>query len=258
MNYGEIEEVLKEHGQNSMIEQLREAIGREAVDLMAGFDKLTEETAIAQARDFYATDISRWLEEGGMLDAKALLEHRSRYSQSWAFAAIIESLQQKEIEEIAIPEVDPDTLTRICIANAELGSLVADLIGRIHAPVESDHPHPSYNIFRDLAKVLDHAKAPDKATSGRYLSCVERLEALLEQMEDGQMVSNQPTAWADPGALMMKALENICWLVANIHQAHHKSGGEWRTCSEGTCNSVAHILAQSGHDKNLQPIPVLL
>lgn len=259
MQYSEIEEALKEHGQNSMIEQLREAVGREAVDLMAGFENLSQSTAIAQAREFYAVDISRWLNDGGQLVATDLLEKRARYSQSWAFAAIINGLQQKEIEEIAIPEVDPDTLTRICVANAELGSLVVELTGRLQDSGDEDiRPRPSLETFKELSKVLDHFKAPEITTSGRQLRPVERLEALLEEMDIAKCLApKDPPAWADPNALMMKAMENICWLVANIHSAHHESGGDWRTCSQGTCNSVAHILAQSGYDKNLQPIPVV-
>jgi hypothetical protein len=256
MEYGEIEEVFKAAHMPRTVEQLRAAVGIESAELIAGIKgDLDEATAVEQARDFYAEDISRWVSSRGDLEADMLLAQRHRYTQSWAFAQIIISRQDMEIEDIAIPEVDPDTLTRICIANAELGSLVADLMGRLHTPdLDQFDRHPSYYVFKELSEVLDHAKAPEMAMSGRRLRHVERLEALLEYMGEANTVT---ATWGDPNALLRKSVENIVWLVQNIHQAHHESGGDWRTCSQGTCNSVEHVLGQAGCDKNLNAIPVV-
>lgn len=259
MDYTEIEEVFRAAHMPRTVEQLRSAVGIEAAELIAGIKgDLDEQTAIEQARDFYAEDISRWVGTQGNLEADMLLSQRSRYTQSWAFAQIIIARQESEIEDIAIPEVDPDTLTRICIANAELGSLVAELVGKVTAGPEIDFPHPSRQVFSDLAKVLDHAKAPDITTSGRHLSCVERLEALLEIHEEALSFEPKPIPnYANPNELLQKAGENIIWLVQNIHQSHHQeNSGLWQNCLQGTCGSAGHILAQIGYDKSLCAIPV--
>jgi hypothetical protein len=255
MTYGEIEEVFKEYHYTTTIVQLREAVGVEATALQEGLNAhLGEEASIEQAREFFAEDISRWLAEGGNLCADSLLAKRLRYSQSWAFAAIIDGLQRKEIEDIAMPEVDPDTLTRICLANAELGSKLVEVMNNPpgHAEVLQD--------ITDIVRALDAADAPKfAALTERGLAPVERLEALLENVMEARS-HNQPSVACDEcpvHELDTKKLScHMVWIAMTVHNGHHVDVEpvvpDWRQCTMGICGSMEQMLGEVGLDKDLK------
>jgi len=70
--------------------------------------------------------------------------------------------------------------------------------------------------------------------------------------------------------LLKNAVVNMCWIASHVHGAHHYVDDgfvidgplagdpepDWRKCKRGICGSMERILAQSGFDKNLNPIPV--
>jgi hypothetical protein len=279
MKYNEIEEVLKNHGQNSAVEQLRAAVGDEALELTKGIrGDLDEATAVEQAREFFAEDINRWMTDGGDPDPQSLIGMRARYAKSWAFAQIIHNLLVADADEIEVPAVDPDTLVRICLANAELGTKLVEMIG---SSQEAAHSAQMANAIETISKLLDAAKAPTLAAphGHRKLAIWERLEAVMEELEEMRSApAADPTV---PGAdaenevleemrrvatvaqdnakvcleLLKTGAENLCWMAQSIHQGHHTDEpGTWKECSKGVCGSMEHMLSQLGFDKDLGEI----
>ena len=184
MNYTEIEEVLRDHGKATAIEQLRAAVGQEALELKDGLqNSLDEVTAVEQARTFFAEDISRWMVDGGNLEPDIMIEsRRGRYVASWAFAQVIYELKDSGGNVIEIPEVDPDTLIQICLANATMGSKLVELVEMVH---ENSHVNGLAEAIETMDRSLTGAGAPTNAPNGhRKLAIWERLESLIEELED--------------------------------------------------------------------------
>lgn len=289
MKYNEIEEILKESGQNSAIEQLRAAVGEEALDLKRGVKgDLDEATAVEQAREFFAEDISRWINDGGGPDPQTLINLRARYAKSWAFAQIVHNLLRNEVDDLDVPSVDPDTIVRVCLANAELGSKLVELIGTAQQAARA----AEYRFaLETLSKLLDSIKAPEMAMphGHRKLAIWERFEEVigeLETLRENQPVDIPPeiehlaklhegeieTAFeemrnvatvAQDNAkkcleLLKKSARNLCWAAQTIHEVHaNGEKGRWRDCSKGVCGSMEHMLAAIGFDKDLNDVPVI-
>jgi hypothetical protein len=273
MKYQEIEELLRDRGMNSAVEQLRSAVGEEALALTKGLKgDLKEDVAVEQAREFYAEDISRWIAEGGDPDPETLIGMRSRYTKSWAFAQIIHNLLISDQEDIAIPDVDADTLVKICLANAELGTKLVELIG---ATERASKAQRLEEALEGMSRLLDSARAPVLASphGQRKLAPWERLEALVEELEGlresrvapandeeaSELYRQQALAGQDHirvlEELVLLGAKNLCWMAEKIHQTFHvEEPGSWRECSKGVCGSMGHMLAQVGFSKELEQI----
>jgi len=188
MTYEEIESLLKEHGQHRIIERLRVAVGEEAGEITKEGDQLR----LAQAREYYAEDISEWLtgNKGLEPDPRTLLDHRSRYVESWAFAEIIRPFYAPDDPEEEEPEEMPigdQVLLRICDANSQLGLALVGSSQRIEVLSKA----ASATLIVDRIKeALDSAGAPVYNELGnRKLEVWERVEAILvklKEMEDGR------------------------------------------------------------------------
>lgn len=202
MTYEEIESLLREHKLNSTIEQLRIAVGEEANDLAkhaTGFGKDPTQTMLS-AREYYAEDISGWLDgnKGLALDPEVLLGQRARYTRGWAFAEIIRPLyapdEKEDSNEPDWEDVD-HLIARLCLANTELGIRFASLAElfekamgyRADAKAADSH----MRTLETIMEVMEAHGTPRLTTLGnRDLNVLERVEALVaEWVELRQCVS---------------------------------------------------------------------
>jgi len=257
MNYAEIEKVLKENGQNSTIEQLRAAVGEEANELSQGMkNKLDEATAVEQAREFYAEDITRWMSDNLEPDPELLIGMRARYAKSWAFAQIINNLLGADEEELEVPSVNADTLVRLCLSNAEMGSKLVELIDSLQ---QAAHANQLANAVGMANTVLNQANAPKLAPGGkRKLAIWERVECLVEELQE---LRDRPGAIEEKriydilSAVIKTGAANLIWMAQTTHQSYHTEDGDsesWRECSKGVCGSMEHMLGQLGFTKDMK------
>lgn len=258
MNYAEIEKVLKDHGQNSTIEQLRHAVGEEATELKNGLKNGVDyPVAVEQARDLYAEDITRWMSDNLEPDPDLLIGMRARYAKSWAFAQIINNLLGAEEEELEVPSVNADTLVRLCLSNAEMGSKMVEMIDTLQRGAHADQ---LANAISMANATLNQANVPKLAVGGkRKLAIWERVECLVEEVQE---LRDRPGAIEEKriydtlSAVIKTGAENLIFAANQIHQAHHSDAApNWRECARGICGSMEHMLGQLGFTKDMKERP---
>ena len=113
MTYKEIVDLLAEHNHFSTAEQLRVAVDEEAKLLGEANTGYCRDPGycLDKAREFYAADITNWIETGESMDPDVVLGMRARYAASWAFAQIINRFPSTVDRQIADLEEDKRALS---------------------------------------------------------------------------------------------------------------------------------------------------
>lgn len=268
MTYEEIEDLFKKHGQNSKIERLRVAVGEEATELreLATLPELSDsslysmETRNKMAREYYAEDITKWLNSGGSPDPEELLGRRSRYVNSWAFAQMIRGPEHEENDEEETVSVEDAVLLRICDANSRLGLAFVEMVDRWHD--NQGRAEDSMAVNR-IQEALDAADVPRFHKLGRRkLGVWERVESALvklrELLLDGNTKSTDCCNCQLLRANVRKTADNMVWMAERVHQGHHTGPGGWKECDTGICGSMEQMLGEVGFDKDLNPTELMI
>lgn len=189
MTYEEIEEALARVGKKSMISQLRQCVGKEAVALERSSPPLDSEQAVAAAKGYFAKDVSDWLKGDGELKPDDILNHRSRYAESWAIASILreddEPLENEDEEVVELGAFD-QALLKICNANADIGLRLVEVSERIKQVRDLElQVENMASTLRDISSAMDQAGVPVYSELKRTLSIHERLEILILASREG-------------------------------------------------------------------------
>ena len=256
MTYEEIERALKKLGRASTIQSLRAAVGEEGLALHQGIMQLKEDEGVEKAREFYAEDITKFLDGEMELDPEALIGMRDRYAKAWAFAEIIGRSQDEDEDEDEWTEASVDVMvTKLCLANTELSVKMADMVDQF---MKARATVDLTDTVRAIMASLDSVKAPSMTELGnRDLNVLERVEAVLVEWKElraqvrGDACGNCHSAEA--AATDMAEIATFAVEINHNGDSHHNEG-HWTKCAVHPCSRLVAYLNQVGLQRLLEPV----